>query len=112
MAVRTRAVHTLADRDSCSKYSSVFTLHTADDVLANTPHLRYAPLLSSSPIPYCFRTSVLTANNITHRNHHYNNNPFKKEDQIMPKGQGWSDHPAQVFLKVNLQVWPCRPRLA
>ncbi len=32
MAVRTRAVHTLADRDFCSNYSSVSISHVADDV--------------------------------------------------------------------------------
>ena len=81
MAVRTRAVHTLADRDSCIKSSSVSNPHTADDVLTTTLYLRYTPLLSVSPIPYLLRISVLTANNPTHRNHHHNNNPLKKEYQ-------------------------------
>ena len=75
MAVRTRAAHTLADRDSCSKCSSVPISHTADDVLRNTPYLRYTPLLSVSPIPYLLRISVLAVNNTTHFNHQHNNNP-------------------------------------
>mgnify|MGYP003346287672 CR=1 FL=1 len=54
----------------------------------------------------------LTATNITHRNHHYNNNPLKEEYQSMQKGYGWTGRTAQVFLKVDLHVWPCRPRLA
>ena len=81
MAVRTRAVHTLADRDSCSKCSSVSTPHIADDVSTNTTYLRYAPLLSVSPIPYFLRIPVLTATNTPQRNHHHYNNPTKKEDQ-------------------------------
>ena len=81
MAVRTRAVHTLADRDSCSKYSSVSIPYTADDVSTNIPYLCCTPLLSVSPIPYLLRISALTVNKIIHLNHHHNNNPSKKEDQ-------------------------------
>ena len=81
MAVHTRAVHTLTDRDSCSMYSSASIPYTADDAITNTRCFLCTPLLYASPILFLLRTSVLTANNPAHRNHHHNNNPLKKEYQ-------------------------------
>ena len=45
-----------------------------------------------SKVPLPLLTLVLTATNTTHRNHHYYNSPFKKEDQTNAK-RAWLDRP-------------------
>ena len=97
MAVHTRAVHTLTDRDSCSMSSSVSIPHTADDVITNTYSLLCTPLLSVSPTTFPLRMSFLTATNTIHRNHHHNNVPMTLVMRE-PHGSNWNRfrRPTQV----------------
>ena len=84
MAVRTRAAHTLADRDLCSMPSSAFVPSTADEVTTDT--FAFSTLSSFLHLRFLFllRTSVLTVINTTHRNHHQSTCRHTPGPQLTP----------------------------
>ena len=72
VAVRTRAAHTAADRDYCSRLSSASLPNTADDSTTSTLFLLYSTPLRSASSMFLSSPHLGSHRNHYHNHHYYN----------------------------------------